>query len=360
MLGSAVIIFREVLEAALIIGLILAVTHDVAGRMRFVIIGLGAGLSGAVLLALLGDWVAPLAQGIGQELLNAGILLTAVVMLTWHLVWMKKHSQSISRDIKQIGSKIEAGEQETSIIAVIIGLAVLREGSEAVLFMFGLSAAGSSLTSLLLGSLLGLLAGVTAGAVVYFSLARVPLSQLFRVSGWLILLLTAGLAAQASFYLVQADILPALGNQIWDTSNILSEKSLLGQFLHIIVGYVAQPMGIQIVFYVTTIIVVLALTYLVANPLSRNTLRASTISGVSLLFGAMFMFSGNEAYASHKIYGPHVEEGEFELEVRTHTTFDKDASKNSKQKTKIEAGYGVSQNWFTAIGGVYATNSNGE
>lgn len=361
MLGSAVIIFREVLEAALIIGLILAVTRDVPGRTRFVIMGLAAGLSGAVLLAFVGDWVAPLAEGMGQELLNAGILLTAVVMLTWHLVWMKKHSQALSHNIKQIGSKIESGEQETSIIAVIIGLAILREGSEAVIFMFGLSAAGSSLSSILMGSLLGLLAGVTAGVVIYFSLARVPLTQLFRVSGWLILLLTAGLAAQASNYLVQADILPALGNQIWDTSHILSEKSLFGQFLHIIIGYVAQPMGIQILFYVTTLILVSGLTYLVAHPLSRNSLRTATISVVSVMFfGAMFVFSANDAHASHKIYSPHVEEGEAELELRTHTTFDNAASKDSKEKTKLEAGYGVSQRWFTTIGGVYSENPNGE
>jgi len=360
MLGSAVIIFREVLEAALIIGLILAVTRGVPGRMRFVIMGLAAGLSGAVLLALFGDWLAPLAEGMGQELLNAGILMTAVVMLTWHLVWMKKHSRSISHNIKQIGSKIEAGEQETSIIAVIIGLAILREGSEAVIFMFGLSAAGSSFASLLTGSLLGLFAGIAAGVVVYYSLARVPLTKLFRISGWLILLLTAGLAAQASNYLVQADILPALGNQVWDTSHILSEKSLFGQFLHIIIGYVAQPMGIQIIFYVTTLIVVSGLTYLVANPLSRNSIRVATISVVSVFFGALFMFSGNEVHASHKIYSPHVEEGEAELELRTHTTFDNNANKDSKEKTKLEAGYGVTERWFTGIGAVYSENSNGD
>ena len=245
MLGSAVIVFREVLEAALIIGLVLAVTRGVQGRTRYVATGMLAGLSGAVLLALFGDWIAPLAQGMGQELLNAGILLVAVVMLTWHLVWMKKHSQAISQHIKQMGSRIESGEHDASIIAVIIGLAILREGSEAVLFMYGLSAAGSSVVSLMSGAVLGLLAGVLIGVVVYFGLARVPLSKLFRVSGWLILLLTAGLAAQASSYLVQADILPALGNRVWDTSHILAEKSLLGQFLHIIIGCSSPPKSIS-------------------------------------------------------------------------------------------------------------------
>ena len=298
MLGSAVIVFREVLEAALIIGLVLAVTRGVPGRTRYVTIGMVAGLSGAVLLALFGDWIAPLAQGMGQELLNAGILLVAVVMLTWHLVWMKKHSQAISHNIKQMGSRIENGENDASIIAVIIGLAILREGSEAVLFMYGLSAAGSSAFGLMSGALLGVLAGVLIGVVVYFGLARVPLSKLFRVSGWLILLLTAGLAAQASSYLVQADLLPALGNRVWDTSQILSEKSLLGQFLHIIIGYVAQPMGIQVLVYAATIVIVSTLMYVVTHPLSPRIQRAVATSIVSLLLGSLLVVASHQTHAS--------------------------------------------------------------
>ena len=355
MLGSAVIIFREVLEAALIIGLILAVTRDVPGRRRYVFMGLAGGLSGAVLLALFGDLIAPLAQGMGAEIVNASILLTAVVMLSWHLVWMKKHSYAINHHIRQMGAKIESGEQSISVIGFIIGLAILREGSEAVLFLFGLSASGASAMSLFIGALLGLLAGMLVGVIVYFGMARVPLGSLFRVSGWLILLLTAGLAAQASNYLVQADILPALGNRIWDTSQFLSEQSLAGQFLHILIGYVAQPMGIQLVVYVGTIVLVSTLMYLIARPPSQRVL----VTGLaSLLLGVVFMAASDQAHASHKIYSPYVDEGEVELEMRAHTTFDSDASKNSNEKMKFEAGYGVTDKWFTTIGGEVADNAN--
>jgi len=318
MLGSAVIVFREVLEAALITGLVLAVTRGVPGRTRYVTIGILAGLSGAVLLALFGDWIAPLAEGMGQELLNAGILSVAVVMLTWHLVWMKKHSQVFSQHIKQMGSRIENGEHDASIIAVIIGLAILREGSEAVLFMFGLSAAGSSAVGLFSGALLGVLAGVLVGVVVYFGLARVPLSKLFRVSGWLILLLTAGLAAQASSYLVQADFLPAISNRVWDTSHILSEKSLFGQFLHIIIGYVDQPMGIQVLVYAATIVIVSSLMYVVTHPLSPRTQRAVATSIVSLLLGSVLVVASNRAHAGHQIYVPYVKQGMVELQTARH------------------------------------------
>lgn len=346
MLGSAVIIFREVLEAALIIGLILAATRGMPGRRRYVAFGLAGGLAGAILLAVFGDWIAPLAEGVGSELLNAGILLVAATMLGWHLIWMKKHSHAISHHIKQVGARIESGEQDLSVIAFIIGLAILREGSEAVLFLYGLAASGASLMSLSLGAMFGLLAGAFAGVVVYFGLARVPLGALFRVSGWLILLLTAGLVAQASNFLVQANVLPALGNRIWDTSNILSQDSLVGQFLHILVGYIAQPMGIQLVAYVGTISLISLLMFLVARPSSARVLVSSALN---LLVGILLFANSDPAEASHKVYSPYVDEGEVELEMRTHTTFDSDASKNSNEKMKFEAGYGVTSYWSTAI-----------
>lgn len=359
MLGSAIIVFREVLEAALIVGLIMAVTRDIPGRKRFVTIGIASGLAGAFLLALFGDFIAPLAEGMGSELLNAGILFVAVIMLSWHLVWMKKHSVELSHNIKQMGARIESGEEEASVIAIIIGLAILREGSEAVLFMFGLSAAGSTASSLLLGALVGVVAGIAVGTVVYLGLARVPLAKLFRYSGGLILLLTAGLAAQASLYLVQADILPALGNELWDTSAILSDQSLFGQFLHIIIGYVAQPMGIQVLVYFSTIIIISVLMYLVSNPLFRRDQHPGVTAVFVFMSGCFFVGNSEPVQASHKIYSPYVEQGEVELEMRTHTTFDSVASKNSQDKTKLEAGYGVTEKWFTAIGGEIKDNAAG-
>jgi len=361
MLGSAVIVFREVLEAALIIGLVLAVTRGVAGRLRFVSIGMLAGITGAVILALLGDWIAPMAQGVGQELMNASILLVAVAMLTWHLVWMKKHSRDISAHIKHMGSRIESGESDISIIAVIIGLAILREGSELVLFMYGLSAAGSSTFSLLSGGLLGLAAGIMIGVVLYLGLARVPLSKLFSVSGWLILLMTAGLAAQASNYLVQADLLPAMGYSIWDSSELLSQQSLVGQFLHILVGYVDQPTGIQILTYVMTIILVSSLMFMVTHPISFRRRRNTIITAAaSVLVVSALLLHSHKAHASHKIYSPHVEQGEAEVEVRGHTTFDSDDAKDSKEKIKVEFGYGFTEYWFSALGGEIEEDANGD
>jgi len=253
MLGTAIIIFREVLEAALIVGLVLAATRGVRGRVQWASIGIAGGILGAMGLAFIADKINPLADGMGQELMNASILFVAVIMLSWHLLWMRKHSIELSRKIRDVGAAVSQGDKEPIIIAFIIGLAILREGSEAVLFLYGIAIAGSNTAEMLLGSVLGILTGVVAGTVLYLGIARIPTGRLFQVSGWLILLLTAGLASQATSYLVQADMLPALGYAVWDSSFLLSEHSVVGHVMHILVGYVDHPMGIQLLVYGLTI-----------------------------------------------------------------------------------------------------------
>jgi high-affinity iron transporter len=79
---------------------------------------------------------------------------------------------------------------------------------------------------------------------------------LFTVTSWLVLLLAAGLASQGAAFLMQADLLPALGSNLWDTSFLLSDDSLAGRILHTLIGYTAQPAGIQLVFYAATLLVI--------------------------------------------------------------------------------------------------------
>ena len=263
MLGTAIIIFREVLEAALIVGLVLAVTRGMNGRIRWVSVGIAGGILGAVALALVADAINPLAGGMGQEVMHASILFAAVIMLSWHLLWMRSHAAELTAKIRNVGEAVNSGDKEPVVLALIIGLAILREGSESVLFLYGLAAAGTGATQILVGSLAGLGAGIAAGAVLYFGIARIPTGRLFQVSGWLILLLTAGLASQAIAYLVQADMLPALGYSIWDSSALLPQSSVVGNVLHILVGYTDNPMGIQLLVYLATIgILVSAMTYI--------------------------------------------------------------------------------------------------
>jgi high-affinity iron transporter len=117
-----------------------------------------------------------------------------------------------------------------------------------------------------------LFAGVAAGAAIYLGLVSIPLRHLFAVTSWLVLLLAAGMASQGAAFLLQADLLPPLGPSLWDTSFLLAEHSLAGRVLHTLIGYTAQPAGIQLVFYLATLIVIGSLMRIVggATPAARR------------------------------------------------------------------------------------------
>jgi high-affinity iron transporter len=265
-LATAIIVFREVLEAALIVGIVLAASQGVPRRRIWVGGGVVGGILGAVLVAGFAESLAAAMAGIGQEIFNAGILFAAVAMLGWHNIWMRRHGSQLAAAANRLGAEVRSGAQPLWALAFAVGLAVLREGSEVVLFLYGIAAAGEDgAGAMALGGLFGLGAGVAAGAGIYFGLVRIPMRHLFTVTGWLILLLAAGMASQGAAFLVQADLLPPLGSTLWDTSFLLSDQSLTGRVLHTLVGYTAQPAGIQLVFYLATLLIIGTLMRLVGG-----------------------------------------------------------------------------------------------
>jgi high-affinity iron transporter len=261
MLATAIIVFREVLEASLVVGIVLAASRGVPRRGVWVASGIAAGILGAALVAAGAEAIAAAVNGIGQELFNAAILFIAVAMLGWHNIWMNRHGRELAAAAATLGKAVVGGTRPLYALTLVVGIAVLREGSEIVLFLYGVaivSAAGG--LSMLGGGILGLAGGAAIGALIYLGLLAIPLRRLFTVTSWLILLLAAGMASQGAAFLMQANLLPSLGNELWDTSSILSERSVLGLLLHVLIGYSAQPAGIQVVFYLVTLLGILALT----------------------------------------------------------------------------------------------------
>jgi high-affinity iron transporter len=261
MLATAIIVFREVLEASLVVGIVLAASRGVPRRGVWVASGIAAGILGAALVAAGAGTMAAAVNGIGQELFNATILFTAVAMLGWHNIWMNRHGRELAAAAATLGKAVVGGTRPLYALTLVVGIAVLREGSEIVLFLYGVaivSAAGG--LSMLGGGILGLAGGAAIGALIYLGLLAIPLHRLFTVTSWFILLLAAGMASQGAAFLMQANLLPSLGNELWDTSSILSERSVLGLLLHVLIGYSAQPAGIQVVFYLVTLLGILALT----------------------------------------------------------------------------------------------------
>jgi high-affinity iron transporter len=267
MLGALLIVFREVIEAGLIVGIVLAATAGVPTRARYVALGVGAGILGACLVAGFAGELANLFQGSGQELFNAAILLLAVCMLTWHNVWMASHGREMARELKSAGHQVVTGERTLSALAVVVGVAVLREGSEVVLFLYGIAAqGGTSMTAMVIGGALGLLAGAAVSALMFLGLLTIPAGKLFSVTSGLITLLAAGMAAQAIIFLQNGGWLEYFTSTLWDTSWLLKEDSIGGKLMHTLVGYSEAPNGAQLIAYMATIAMILVLMRLVNRP----------------------------------------------------------------------------------------------
>jgi high-affinity iron transporter len=346
MLGSALIVFREVLEAALVIGIVLAASRGIDTSRRWIGIGVATGIAGALLVAAGAGTIADAFEGVGQEIMNAGILFAAVIMLAWHSVWMQRHGAAIARDMRSVGEEVRAGARPLRVLALVVGLAVLREGSEVVLFLYGIAAGGAGSTALLGGALLGLAAGAAAGALMYFGLLKIPARHLFSVTGWLIVFLAAGMAAQAAGYLVQAGVLPGLVEPVWDASTVLPEHSALGQLLHVLVGYDDRPSALQLLAFATTLVGILALARIV----NRRPVQLKHAAVVPALVLALVVAGhAPESQADHVVYSPLVEEGEKAIELRGHYDFDGRSSLDGGQAYKVEFEWAPYSRWLTEL-----------
>ena len=259
MFGTALIVFREVLEAALIVGIVAAATRGIAGRARWIAAGIAAGVFGSLAVAAGAGVLSQLAEGMGQELFNASILGIAVVMLAWHNIWMSIHGRELASHAKEVGAGIRSGSKALSVLLIVVAIAVLREGSETVLFLYGVAISGDEARMpMILGGAIGLAGGVAVGWFLFAGLLRIPLKYFFTATSFLVLLLAAGMASQAARFLIQADVIPSLAAPLWDTSSLVSNSSLLGKALTGMIGYDARPAGMQIAFFMVVLVAVWA------------------------------------------------------------------------------------------------------
>ena len=241
MFGALIIVFREVIEAGLIIGIVLAATRGISGR---------------------GHWVA------------AGVLLgtlgAAVVMLMWHTVWMARHGREMAAEMAVVGAAVTAGTRPMTALVVVVGLAVLREGSEVVLFLYGILAGGASGSSLFVGGTLGLALGAAFTALTYYGLVSIPARHIFAVTTVLIALLAAGMAAQAVQYLDAAGVINVLSRQLWDSSLWLPQDGIIGRMLRTLIGYTDRPTELQLIVYLATLTAMAALAWLAPSTRARR------------------------------------------------------------------------------------------
>ena len=266
MLPAAIIVFREIIEAGLIVGIMLAVTRTLPDARLWIGAGLAAGVAGSGLVAVFANRLAAAFDGVGQDYFNAAIMAVAAVMLAWHNIWMAGHGREMAASLRRKGEAVSAGQLAPVGLAVVVGVAVLREGAEVVLFLYGVAVSEqANLLSMLGGGLIGLGLGAGFSYLTFLGMTKIPNRHLFAATGLLIAFLAAGMATQAVAFLEQAGAIDLmgwefLGENAWNSSAVLSEKSLAGRLLHTLVGYSDQPSILQVIIYVLALATIFAAT----------------------------------------------------------------------------------------------------
>jgi high-affinity iron transporter len=167
---------------------------------------------------------------------------------------MVRHGKGLASGLKETGKDIVSGKKTFWALAAIVATAVMREGSEVVLFLYGIAINdGTTGLGMLAGGVGGVVLGAAVSALTYRGMLAIPMRHFFNVTNWLITLLAAGMAAQSISFLEQAGVATVFNQTLWDSSAILSEKGIPGRVLHTLVGYADQPTLLQLIAYLAVI-----------------------------------------------------------------------------------------------------------
>lgn len=244
--GSFLIFLREGIEGSMIIAIMCAYLAAAGRRdlFRWVFAGVAAAIGGSLLagIAIYAAIKDSFIDSRGQVWFETGTFLLAVVVLTYMTFWMKRHSRTLSQTLKtQMNAAVTGGS--AFALAILAFVTVGRESVETVIFLLAIAFKNSAL-SLLTGAALGLAISLAASFAIYRMGIRLNMKRFFTVVGAGLMVVAAGLLADAVQNLQRLGALPD-GQALWDTSRFLSNDSTLGDILHGLLGYAAAPSLLQ-------------------------------------------------------------------------------------------------------------------
>jgi high-affinity iron transporter len=248
LLSSVIFVLREVLEAALLLSLLLAMSKRLGISYRWVIVALATGLFGAAIYGFNIDLVSEWFEGVGQEVVNAALQIIIYILLCMLAALSVRRHQGHA-----------ASDALISLLMVAsVMLAIVREGSEIMIYLSGFLQVTELLMPVLIGSIIGAGIGMSVGAVFYYALLNLAPRAAVVTGGVLLSLVAAGMAAQATQLLIQADWLPSQ-YPVWDSSWLVAEQSIFGQVLYALVGYEATPTPLQLFIHIASFILIVAI-----------------------------------------------------------------------------------------------------
>lgn len=265
--ATFVVTLREAFEAALVLGIVYTYLEKIGGRQhyRYVTWGGALGVVASIMIAVGVSFLSGPLLDLGPDVVATGVIFVAVAVLTWHGWWMQQHARAIKGEVQRRLDEAQA-TRRLWIVALIAFTAVFREGTETVLFLWGLlaqatdAAGGVASWSGVAGGAIGITVAVGLGWTIFHGGKRVSLQKFFSVTSLLLMFLSAGLFSAGIGKLQGFGLLPQ-GSIIWDTSPFLSERSFLGAFLSGLVGYRARPSGVEVTAYLTYLLLAAALLF---------------------------------------------------------------------------------------------------
>lgn len=257
MLAAGLITFREGLEAALIVGIVLGylVKTGHVNQIRYAWAGIIAAVLVSIAAALGLQFVGASLEEPYEQIFEGTMMLLAVIVLTWMIFWMRYQGRFIKRDLEQQVNATLASQALLGIFGLTF-LAVFREGIETALFLSASAFANDALTTLI-GSVIGLVLAVGVGYALYTMSLRLNLKLFFDVTSVLLLIFAAGLFAHAIHEFQEIGWLPYLTQEAWNFAPVLPNNSTLGSILRAMVGYNDSPTMLEVIAYVAYWVVVL-------------------------------------------------------------------------------------------------------
>ncbi len=248
MLATFVIGLREGLEAALIVSIVAAFLRQ-QGRMdllRWVFVGV---ISAAALCAAGGIALDVLSKDLPQkqqEGLETIVGAVAVAMVTYMVVWMRRHSRELKGQLEGAAASALAAGSGMALVAMAF-LAVLREGFETVVFLLAAFNESNSGSSAGLGAALGIVVAIVLGYALYRGGIKINLSKFFRATGIVLVLVAAGLVVSALRTAHEAGWINFGQQGTVNLSSIVEPGSVQASLLTGMLGVQAKPVLIEVV-----------------------------------------------------------------------------------------------------------------
>jgi high-affinity iron transporter len=272
------IVWRESVEALLVVGILYAWLKngdaDARRGIPYLWTGVAAGLLAAVTLGAVLIGFTEELSGDAQDYFTTGMVLVACVLIVQMVLWMKQHGRSMKRDME---ASLQKSKQDANWwgVTLLVALAIAREGSETVIFLYGLGFGQSGHVDPM--QYLAVAIGLALALLTFYLLqlgGKIFSWRLFfRVTEIMLLLLAAGLFETGVDKLIDKEILPVVMNQAWDTSWLLDDSSTFGSLVASLTGYRAHPAGMNLIAYAVYWAVIFLLLRRSKNQMAQKSAR---------------------------------------------------------------------------------------